>query len=250
MKILIKTFLILICVPGSIRLVYAQNTFPSSGKVGIGTLNPLNQLDVVGNVSVGNSASNTQAKLIINGPWTPFDSTSKRDLSFEFAQAGTAAIRSFRGGSWDTYLQFLTSSYNSNGIPSVRMQIDGNGNLGIGTNDSKGYKLAVAGSVVATSITVKALNSWPDYIFSSTYHPIPLNALENYIKLNKHLPEIETEGEIVKSGIDVGKMNIKLLAKIEELTLYMIEEHKENLRRYDQLKVQLKRFAKHKSGRH
>jgi len=80
---------------------------------------------------------------------------STRDINFQFASAGTALIRSFRGENWDTYLQFFTSPYEANS-PQVRMQIDRNGNVGIGC-DNPSAKLHVNNgadsdaSILATS---------------------------------------------------------------------------------------------------
>jgi hypothetical protein len=67
----------------------------------------------------------------------------------------------------------------------------------------------------------------PDYVFESTYKLMPLNEVESYIRINKHLPEIPSAQEIAKNGLDVAEMNLLLLKKVEELTLYTIELKKE-----------------------
>ena len=54
-----------------------------------------------------------------------------------------------------------------------------------------------------------------------------LNSLENYIKTNKHLPEVPSTDEAIKNGIELKEMNILLLKKVEELTLYVIQQQKE-----------------------
>ena len=64
------------------------------------------------------------------------------------------------------------------------------------------------------------------------YNPMPLKELEQYILKNKHLPDVPTQNEISKDGIDVYEMNAILLKKVEELTLYVIEQQKQ----IDQLK--------------
>ena len=68
---------------------------------------------------------------------------------------------------------------------------------------------------------------WPDYIFNEGYELISLRELENFIKKNKHLPDVPREKEVIEEGIDLGKMNIVLLRKIEELTLYAIDLQKQ-----------------------
>jgi hypothetical protein len=104
---------------------------------------------------------------------------------------------------------------------------DANGNVSIGTTDPKGYKLAVAGNMIAESIKVKLQGTWPDYVFHDEYQLPSLKAVEAYVKINKRLPEIPSEIEIKQDGQNLGEMNSKLLKKIEELTLYLINQQKE-----------------------
>lgn len=87
-----------------------------------------------GNLKIGDATNNTYSKLVIQGANLPANENGKRDISFEFDAAGSAKIRSFRGNSWDTTLQFLTNPTGASGdTPAVRMQISENGNVGIGT---------------------------------------------------------------------------------------------------------------------
>jgi hypothetical protein len=103
-----------------------------------------------------------------------------------------------------------------------------NGNVGIGTTDTKGYKLAVNGDAMFTRIKVKAYANWPDYVFGENYELMPLQDLEAYVKKHNHLPEVPSAKEIEKDGIDVAEMNKIMLKKIEELTLHVIEMEKRN----------------------
>jgi len=100
------------------------------------------------------------------------------------------------------------------------------GNIGIGTSDPKGYKLAVAGNMIAESIKVKLKGAWPDYVFVKEYELPSLNDIEKHIKEKGHLPGIPSAREAEANGIDLGEMNAKLLQKIEELTLHVIEQNK------------------------
>ena len=101
-----------------------------------------------------------------------------------------------------------------------------NGNVGIGTTDPKS-KLAVNGQIRATEVKILADISVPDYVFEPDYDLRSLEETEQYIDKNKHLPEIPSASEIGENGIDLGEMNMKLLQKVEELTLYLIDQNKE-----------------------
>ncbi|MGJ1457996.1 MULTISPECIES: hypothetical protein [Sphingobacterium] len=94
------------------------------------------------------------------------------------------------------------------------------GNVGIGTATPK-EKLAVNGSIRAHEIKVEATN-WPDYVFDKDYNLLPLKELENYVKINKHLPDMPKADAVEKDGVHLGEMINKLLKKNEELTLYIL----------------------------
>ncbi len=85
---------------------------------------------------------------------------------------------------------------------------------------------------------VRLQNDWPDYVFSKNYKKLPLEDLERFVQTNKHLPDIPSAIEQEKEGLDLGEMNIKLLKKIEDLILYIIEQSgeikEEKLRNMDQ----------------
>ena len=111
-----------------------------------------------------------------------------------------------------------------NAVPSGDVFFSGK--VGIQTQDPKGYELAVNGKVRAREIKVEAAN-WPDYVFAEK-HKLPLlEDIESFIQTNSHLPEIPNAAEAGNEGIGLGEMNAKLLKKIEELTLYLIQQNKE-----------------------
>jgi len=93
------------------------------------------------------------------------------------------------------------------------------GNLGF----INGYKLSVYGKATASEFTVTALNQWPDYVFEKDYHLKPLSEVKKFIEQNKHLPNIPAAAEIEKSGVPLGDMSKRLMEKVEELTLYIIQ---------------------------
>lgn len=103
------------------------------------------------------------------------------------------------------------------------MLIDGNDNIQ--------YRVYNDGLVRAREVKVNLNVIPPDYVFEPDYKLMPINDLEAYIAQNKHLPNIPSAAEMVSSdGIELSTMQFKLLEKVEELTLYMIELKKENER--------------------
>jgi len=100
------------------------------------------------------------------------------------------------------------------------------GNIGIGTQDTRGYKLAVSGNMIAESVKVQLRSAWPDYVFTKDYTLPSLKETEKHIKEKGHLPGIPSTAEVKNNGIDLGDMNAKLLEKIEGLTLHLIQKDK------------------------
>jgi trimeric autotransporter adhesin len=114
---------------------------------------------------------------------------------------------------------------------SSRMIINGTGQVSIGNVTAPaGYKLYVEQGILTekVKVAIKTNSEWSDYVFAPDYQLTPLQDVEQYIKANKHLPNVPSADEVVASGIDMAKMDAKLLEKIEELTLYMIQIKKEN----------------------
>lgn len=93
---------------------------------------------------------------------------------------------------------------------------------------SGAYKMAVEGGIITEKVRVATTGSifWADFVFDKNYKLKSLPQLERYIKLNKHLPGIPTTAEVQKEGFDLGYNQALLLQKIEELTLYTIEQNK------------------------
>ncbi len=118
--------------------------------------------------------------------------------------------RIFSHGNYNDSQSFLT--FYTLGAERARML--SNGNFGIGTA-SPAEKLSVNGKIRAHELKIEILG-WPDYVFTPSYKMRSLGELEQYITLNKHLPEIPSAAEAEKNGIEVGEMNKLLLKKIEE----------------------------------
>ncbi len=99
--------------------------------------------------------------------------------------------------------------------------------LRVGTTDlPSGYKLSVGGDAIVEKMKVSVQGQWPDYVFGQGHKPLRLDSLSSFIDKYKHLPGIPSASEIGSTGHDLGLMQQKLLEKIEELTLYVIEQNK------------------------
>jgi hypothetical protein len=117
--------------------------------------------------------------------------------------------------------------FTSGNIIANSIIYDNGTSVGIGTTSpSSNYKLAVEGTVGARKIIVTLANPWADYVFNSNYHLRPLSEVDQFIQENKHLPEVPTAKEIEKNGVDLAATQVILLKKIEELTLYVIDQNK------------------------
>lgn len=99
------------------------------------------------------------------------------------------------------------------------------GNVGIGTHNPGTWKLAVNGKIRAKEIKVET--SWSDFVFEDHYRLPTLKEVEEFIEQNGHLKDIPSAKEVEEKGVLLGEMDSKLLQKIEELTLYIIQQQKE-----------------------
>jgi len=97
------------------------------------------------------------------------------------------------------------------------------GNVGIGT-DNPTYKLSVLGNIRSTEVVVET--GWADYVFDEKYKLNSLDEVEKFIQQNKHLPNVPSAKEIQTNGLQLGDTQKRMMEKIEELTLYMIEANK------------------------
>lgn len=131
------------------------------------------------------------------------------------------------GGPWklssrDTKADaFLDLEY---GLYKSLITVHHQGNVGIGVTNPKN-KFEVNGIIRAKEVKIEA-TGWADFVFAENYKLPTLAEVEKHIKEHKHLPNIPSEAEVTENGISVGEMQAKLLQKIEELTLYVIEQNK------------------------
>nr|WP_295874310.1 hypothetical protein [uncultured Chitinophaga sp.] len=178
-------------------------TILPNGNVGIGTVSPVQKLDVNGVFR-----SNGMVTLLGPGTASELNTTTKRGL---YIDNGVST-------SWD-----LLTLRNDAG---TMMTITGAGNVVIGADNRPGYKLAVDGTIGARKIKVTQ-ESWADYVFLPDYKLPTLEALERYVASERHLPGVPSAEEVKSNGVDLGDMNRILLEKVEELSLYIISLKKQ-----------------------
>ncbi len=135
-------------------------------------------------------------------------------------------------GLWNTSAGFVIGAFATSAGMHAGIRITAEGNVGIGTplvNNPNNYKLAVNGTIGAKELKVEITSTtWPDYVFEKDYKLMPLVEVEKYLQLEKHLPGIPSVKEVESdNGVLVGELQRKLLEKIEELTLYIIDQQKQ-----------------------
>jgi hypothetical protein len=196
----------------------------NGGRVGIGTTNPQSDFHTTGTVRfAGLTNDNAKDRVIV--------SDAVGNLAYREASTlgGSSTAGCSLTGNTDVNAKLGTIS--NNDLPIItgnveQMRIGANGNVGIGTTAISSYKLSVEGTIRTRKVRVDP-GTWADYVFESDYKLRPLKEVEQYIQQEKHLPEVPSAAEIKKEGLDVGDNQAVLLKKIEELTLYVIQQQKQ-----------------------
>lgn len=192
---------------------YPLSLNPLGGNIGIGNTAPGCRLDVSGTI---HASSVLEVGSVSNSGTAVF--MENTDYNQHRATDSTVAI-----GSFSIAPSYGLDLFTNN---TLRMRITREGNIGIGIN-APTDKLSVNGNVRAKKVSVTQ-SSWPDYVFEPDYILPSLSTLNNFIKLNKRLPEVPSAKEVQEKGVDLGATQALLLKKIEELTLHLIALDQKN----------------------
>ncbi|TDQ11556.1 hypothetical protein [Pedobacter metabolipauper] len=208
----------------------------NNGKLGLGTSLPLAKLSVLGTGTFSNSnieagadffGSDYRNRIALGNTNSVLGgSRSSAILFYGKSTNGTSYQNQWEIGTDSHGNGTLDLYFHNVALGSSSLYINAAGDICIGTENSRGNKLSVNGKIRALEIKVESAN-WPDYVFGKDYQLPTLQETEEHIKLKGHLPGIPTAEEVKANGIDLGEMSAKLLKKIEELTMYMIEMKKD-----------------------
>lgn len=195
--------------------------------IGIGTTDPLATFQVANTTGFDlGDTPNGQDHILFSGP-DPGTGGYFGGLTWQVGSRRRASIAATREHTDDDFvgLAFFTQGANGPGPVAESMRITHSGNVGIGTS-APDEKLTVKGKIHAEEVRIDLSVPGPDYVFEKDY-PLPsLDEVAKYIDEHKHLPEVPSAGEMEEEGVNLGEMEMVLLRKIEELTLYVIEQNK------------------------
>ncbi len=186
-----------------------------SGSVGIGVSSPLGKLHV-------HDAVNSNNILYI----TPKNTASGDSATVFFAEDNDAAFGMYWMYDGNDNQMELWGKNNTLKYGPHMLINRADGNIAFGTAFASGYKLSVGGKIACTEVLVQATASWPDYVFKANYNLMSLDKLEETIGNTGHLPGMPSAKEVEKNGIQMGEMQRLIVQKVEELTLYAIEQNK------------------------
>ncbi|WP_395076196.1 hypothetical protein [Flavobacterium sp.] len=269
-----KKISILIALTVSL-LTSAQNVFPTASgtNVGIGTTSPSSRLELnsgTAGISGLKFTNFNQSHLFspneyLDGMSVPNNKTLTLDSTGNLIGANTGSIFYMSGylnNSRFIGLSGYDFTITDGGIPSGTrsdppvnsiFKVKSNGKVGIGTFNTfpttagsislSNYKLFVQGGILTEEVRISLQSTWADYVFNKDYKLTPLNKVEDFIQKNGHLQNVPSAKEVKENGIELGEMAKIQQEKIEELTLYIIEQNKTNekqTKEIEELKVLVK----------
>ena len=203
-----------------------DNIYYEDGNVGIGTDNPNNILHIksdnpVLRIEKTRDATMNPSITFVNSAETPMSITyensalnfKRRDILFSIENNGDITSEG--------------SIYYNGVLESENFEVTDGGSIYYkGVIEGANFEVTQEGHVFATFLRVD-IDQFKDYVFYPEYQLMPLNEVETFINTNYHLPEVPSEAEVLENGMNVGEFSTILLQKIEELTLYTIEQNKQ-----------------------
>ena len=181
------------------------------------------------------SIVNTNRAAIIQGNAVGNTTAYQRLMYFEYNNADTKILEVVNPTTGRT--PFALKANGAMDIDNGTTQIfhlGTEGSLELRSGGLQTFKVETSGLIRGRRMKLD-LNTWADYVFEPTYHLMPLSEVETFVKKEKHLPNVPSEQELKAEGADVMEMNKILMEKVEELTLYLIQQNKNT----EELKVQL-----------
>jgi hypothetical protein len=210
----------------------------NGGNVGIGTSSPQAKLEVFNPGPLGTSSGSSLLLTRLSGSgnlnyfmdntWLYRDASGSDWLTARLHN-GISIDGSFLTPGVDTRTWWERAPFQdiqSFGTGSTTYLTIKGGNVGIGSLNPN-QKLTVNGTIYGKEVKVDLSVPGPDYVFEKNYQLPTLEEIKAYIDQNKHLPEVPSAAEMERNGVRLGEMNMLLLKKVEELTLYVIEQNKE-----------------------
>ncbi len=237
---------------------FVRMTIANTGNIGIGTTSPDHKLDVFATTTIGIDVINAysgsatkyglQASCSTDGTGTRYGvhgtaNAHASDVSPNYGVYGIASATNgspaplygvyglaTNAGSGPKYGVYANATVATN---SWALWANGKSHFKndvlIGhTTSIPGYKLSVDGSIISEEVKVQMSENWPDYVFDQEYDLMPLDEVNEFIKEKNHLPGVPSAAEVSEeNGFHLGEMNRVLLEKVEELTLYILQQQEE-----------------------
>jgi hypothetical protein len=210
----------------------------SSGNLGLGTITPEAKLHVHQGILKLTGPNGAGGPMMVLGGTPSVAPYGEWGIEYTTSTPGREGLNFWKpflasGVTGNNFLFLANSGRVGVNTDNPTAQLTVNGNMLIGDPatvciPNTNYKLFVQTGILTEKVRV-AVNcsaNWADYVFASDYKLMPLTDLEKFVTENKHLPNIPSAEEVVKDGVDVGQMTSKLLEKVEELSLYIIEQNK------------------------
>ncbi len=224
-----------------------------SGKVGFGIASPAVKLDARGATAADSSlalatVSDTESPQVVlrhaRGSLTTPMATQQGDvlgtLAFGghygsgFTTSGGATVHAYAEQPWGSSSAgaglILSTTGVNNTFAQARLAIRHHGYVGIGTIQPReklevwgGNILVTGGSYLDDGTTLNV----PDYVFEPDYELMPLAELKSFIERERHLPNVPNRDEVKAKGLNLSDFQMRLLEKVEELTLYTVRQHDE-----------------------